>query len=217
MRDSIHQDYFERIAGEFDGHYRERKGPLTRVVDRLFRQGMVQRFRYLTENVRWEGERVLDVGCGPGHYVAALLERGASRVVGIDFAPAMIELARSHLRRRGVEGRYRLVVGCFLETALSPDFDTVLAIGYFDYIVRAEDLDRHFQRMLELSRSRVVASFPYRWSFKTLPRWVWLSLRGCPVRFYSTKEVVGLVQRSGLSRFRLERLSGTILLIAEKP
>jgi hypothetical protein len=71
--------------------------------------------------------------------------------------------------------------------------------------------------LLELARSRVVASFPYRWSFKTLPRWAWLRLRGCPVRFYSAKNVIELVRRSGLSRFRLERLSGTVLLIVEKP
>lgn len=217
MTDTLHQDYFDRIAGEFDGHYRERKRWRTRAVDRVFRQGMVQRFRYLTENLRWEGQRVLDVGCGPGHYMAALLEKGATEAVGIDFAPAMIELAQSHLSRRGIEGRYRLVVGGFLETTLSPSFDTVLAIGYFDYIVGAGDLDRHFQRMLELARSRVVASFPYRWSFKTLPRWAWLWLRGCPVRFYSAKEVIELVRRSGLFGFRLERLSGTVLLIVEKP
>ena len=41
------------------------------------------------------GERILDVGCGPGFYVDELLERvgPAGSVVGIDRSPQMLELA----------------------------------------------------------------------------------------------------------------------------
>lgn len=42
------------------------------------------------------GRRVLDAGCGPGLYVAELLERGAE-VVGCDASPKMIELARTRV------------------------------------------------------------------------------------------------------------------------
>ena len=41
------------------------------------------------------GERVLDVACGNGNFSRRLAARGA-RVVGIDFAEAMIERARSY-------------------------------------------------------------------------------------------------------------------------
>jgi SAM-dependent methyltransferase len=39
------------------------------------------------------GLRVLDIGCGPGHYAAALAERGAT-VVGIDGSAELLEHAR---------------------------------------------------------------------------------------------------------------------------
>jgi SAM-dependent methyltransferase len=39
------------------------------------------------------GQRVLDAGCGPGFYAAALLERGAE-VVGCDASATMVDLAR---------------------------------------------------------------------------------------------------------------------------
>jgi arsenite methyltransferase len=41
------------------------------------------------------GERILDVGCGPGFYVAELLERvgGAGAVVGVDSSPQMLAYA----------------------------------------------------------------------------------------------------------------------------
>ena len=37
------------------------------------------------------GKRVLDAGCGPGHYAEELVNRGAS-VVACDVTPAMVEL-----------------------------------------------------------------------------------------------------------------------------
>jgi len=48
------------------------------------------------------GLRVLDAGCGPGLYAAALLEAGAD-VTGFDASPVMVGLAR-----KGVGGRARI-------------------------------------------------------------------------------------------------------------
>jgi len=45
------------------------------------------------------GATVLDVGCGPGHLVARLADRGLA-VTGIDIDPAMIERAQQRLRCR---------------------------------------------------------------------------------------------------------------------
>lgn len=45
------------------------------------------------------GLRVLDAGCGPGHYAEELLARGAD-VVAVDGAAAMVELARARLGDR---------------------------------------------------------------------------------------------------------------------
>ena len=45
------------------------------------------------------GARVLDAGCGPGAYAAALLEAGAE-VVGFDASTAMVEIARTRLGDR---------------------------------------------------------------------------------------------------------------------
>jgi ubiquinone/menaquinone biosynthesis C-methylase UbiE len=45
------------------------------------------------------GARVLDVGCGPGHLVEQLVDRGLA-VTGVDLDPAMIERARLRLGSR---------------------------------------------------------------------------------------------------------------------
>jgi SAM-dependent methyltransferase len=212
------QVYFDRIADEFDGHYIEQKRkPLTeRIVDRVFRQGMVQRWEYVTRKMDWNGHSVLDVGCGPGRYMAALVAKGASHVIGLDFAASMIEVARKNLDACGALPKCELVVGDFLSAELNRTFDTILAMGYFDYILGPAALDQHFGRMWKSANKRVVASFPYRWSFKTFPRWMWLSMRNCPVQFFSTADVEAMMKRLGISRYELIRMSGTILAVAEK-
>jgi SAM-dependent methyltransferase len=46
-----------------------------------------------------DGRRVLDAACGPGFYLAELVERGAE-VLGCDASPRMVELARSRVGDR---------------------------------------------------------------------------------------------------------------------
>jgi ubiquinone/menaquinone biosynthesis C-methylase UbiE len=49
------------------------------------------------------GERVLDIGCGPGAFFGTLLEEigPEGRVVGIDYSPKMVRGARSRVERHG--------------------------------------------------------------------------------------------------------------------
>jgi ubiquinone/menaquinone biosynthesis C-methylase UbiE len=211
------QVYFDRVAEEFNSHYDEKKPLGTAIIDRIFRQGMVQRFDYITKRMEWAGHKFLDVGCGPGHYMATLIRnKNAAEAVGLDFAASMIDVARRNLKQWGVEDKCRLITGDFMKYDFNETFDTVLAIGYYDYVIGKAALDQHFKRMLELCTKRVIASFPARWSFKTLPRWAWLAARGCPVQFFSVAEVRALMGRMGVSKFQTVRMSGTILLIAEK-
>jgi len=48
------------------------------------------------------GEVVVDVGCGRGELLVAALEQGAGRAIGVEYAPAAVELARRTLARHGV-------------------------------------------------------------------------------------------------------------------
>ena len=45
-------------------------------------------------------KRVLDLGCGSGHYTRRVLERGAESVVGVDLSEGMVEDAAPGLWRR---------------------------------------------------------------------------------------------------------------------
>lgn len=51
--------------------------------------------------------RVLDLGCGPGLYTAALCRAGHS-CLGVDFSPAAVEYAREQAELNGYAAEYRL-------------------------------------------------------------------------------------------------------------
>jgi demethylmenaquinone methyltransferase/2-methoxy-6-polyprenyl-1,4-benzoquinol methylase/phosphoethanolamine N-methyltransferase len=58
------------------------------------------------------GERILDVGCGPGRLaiVAGRVAAPAGEICGIDPAPEMVELARRKAARAGVGARFEVGV-----------------------------------------------------------------------------------------------------------
>lgn len=75
-----------------------------------------------------DGERVLDVGCGPGRVTiaAALATGGGGEAVGIDPSSEMIELATHKAKSAGSTATFRIAA---IEAIPSPDahFDVVLA------------------------------------------------------------------------------------------
>src|SRR5262245_55123538 len=128
------RSYFDRAAQRFDAIYEADKPLGQRLVDRLFRRVVVERFHLIcTLAPGHEAWTVLDVGCGPGRYAMALARAGASSVVGVDVSATMIELARQEATRSGVAERCTFHVAPFAEFQSDALFDVVLATGYFDY------------------------------------------------------------------------------------
>jgi ubiquinone/menaquinone biosynthesis C-methylase UbiE len=74
------------------------------------------------------GQRLLDVGCGPGTITVDLAARVApGEVVGIDVAPEVVEQARAHAAAAG-QGNVTFAAGDFRTAGLAPaSFDVVHA------------------------------------------------------------------------------------------
>lgn len=192
--------YWHEQAKTFDSIYLD-ESKVARRINQMFRGAMYDRFHIaLAESGDVTGKRVLDIGCGSGHYEVEYAKRGAAEVVGIDFAPQMLELARDLTTREGVADRCSFVQGDFTEYPFERRFDVVLAIGVFDYV--AEPLP-FLRKMAERSQGKVIASFPatnlFRMHFR---RWRY-GLRNCPVYFYTEAQLRTLAKDAGLREFKL--------------
>jgi malonyl-CoA O-methyltransferase len=57
------------------------------------------------------GQAILDAGCGSGRYMLHALQRGASRVIGVDLSPEMLQHARGELDAHRYDAKVKLRQG----------------------------------------------------------------------------------------------------------
>lgn len=90
--------------------------------------------RALAQIVDVRGACALDVGCGTGRVSGILLGLGAERVIGVDRAPAMLEVAARRYAADASRGALRLVEGDVRELTLDAQVDVAAAgwcFGHF--------------------------------------------------------------------------------------
>ena len=111
-----------------------------------FTKGTEQEVAFLVDALGLEpGERVLDVGCGPGRHALALARRGID-VVGVDLSDDFITLARDAAASDGLPARFE--VGDVRELAHDGQFDAVVCLcqGGFG-LLGGRDEPRAFDRI----------------------------------------------------------------------
>lgn len=84
------------------------------------------------------GERVLEIGCGPGVALQLCLSRASVSAVGVDHSQLMIAQAGRRNRKAAAAGRLTLVQGTIddVSAALGP-FDKVFSINVIQFVDRA--------------------------------------------------------------------------------
>lgn len=191
------RERFTAGARNFDDLYEDERLPV-----RLLRPGLFRRRQLAVSTVAAMNDpRVLDVGCGSGRVGEFVLEAGASRYLGIDFAPPMIDLAAMRLER--FAPRCELLAADFLEAPIEETFDVILALGLFDYL---EEPRRFTTRMFQLAAPGgcAIASFP-AWSLLKGPvrkvRYEWIG--NCPIFNYSAPQLELMFADSGFGSVEL--------------
>lgn len=193
-KDSV-TGYFDRKAREFDAIYSGEKSLPGRLLDRLLRWDMIERMNIVLRTASETGAgHILDVGCGSGRIAIPLAERTSARVTGIDTAPRMIDMAGVAAAAAGVGERCTFRLGDIFSVSPDDRYDMSIAIGLFDYIFEPLPI---LKRMGRVTGGLVVASFP-RKNMRAAIRKIRLKICGCPVRFFSRKEVEKLYADAGL-------------------
>ena len=174
--------YFDQVPKEWDTLYSHENRFLF-FLNKLLRSGLYERYKLTFENCgEIKGARVLDIGCGTGRYSMEFAKRGASNVVGIDFAPAMVEFSQQKAKEMGVADKCNFVCGDFMSFNFKDSFDIIIALGFFDYIEEPKAL---FDKIGTVAKGRFLASFPQDSLIMGTQRKIRYHLKKCPLYFYT--------------------------------
>jgi len=116
------------LAAAFDAlaaAYREAHGAADRLL--AYRVGLLLGALELHPT-----DRLLDLGCGPGHHLLAMGD-AFGEAVGVDFSPAMVQEARR--RAAGRPGlRFEVADAQVLEAIHDRSFDAVMCVGALEHM-----------------------------------------------------------------------------------
>ena len=146
-------DQHSRQADQFAGRYQELDAAARLTCFTYSRRRLDARLARLLPE-RGEGRRLLDVGCGTGHHLAQLRERGYD-AAGVDGSADMLEHARE--LNPGADIRQADVESLPFDDA---SFDYVLCVEVLRYLPRAEGCVREIARVLKPGGVALVTAAP---------------------------------------------------------
>jgi len=204
METSRTASFFDTYAKDFNAIYGNENTLVNGVVNKLFRKSMMLRYeKSLAGCQPVQGKTVIDIGSGPGHYAVALAAQGASRVLGVDFAPGMIDIARKRAERAGVTDRCTFTLGDFLEASGDEKFDYAIVMGFMDYI---EDAGALMRKVLNVCRGKAFFSFPADGGALAWQRRLRYRSR-CALYMYTEPQIRSLVSALGVKASSIEPIS----------
>ena len=209
----VQRSFWNSEADAFERIYSQEKSKLSTALDQFFRKDMYERFIFTTENCKpVQGRRFLDVGCGNGLYSVDLGKKGAAGVVGLDISPVMIERCRQSAQKEGLEDRVSFIQTDLLEYEPHSNVDVSFGIGLFDYI---SDPLPVLKRMREVSEDKAIVAFPRLMTWRAPVRKMRLSVKGCPVYFYTKSRINQLMKDAGFARWEITRVGKLHCVVAQ--
>jgi 2-polyprenyl-3-methyl-5-hydroxy-6-metoxy-1,4-benzoquinol methylase len=196
--------FFDSYARRFDAIYGNESSILNNAINRLLRKSMKLRYLRTLEGCQpIEGKTILDVGCGPGHFTTALAQRGAQKVLGVDFADHMIQLARERAEQGGVADRCEFRTVDFHNYQFLDRFDYSILMGFMDYVPNPISV---IERVMSLTRSKAFFSFPEGGTLLAWQRKVRYRNR-CELFLYSYKQLEDLFRVVRPHNVKIEKIS----------
>jgi predicted O-methyltransferase YrrM len=157
------------------------------------------------------GDRVLDLGGGPGTYAVAWADACPGAEITVFDMPATLRVTRKILREKGAYGRVRLAEGDFLEDPLGGPYDFVW-ISQILHAYSGSDCVKLLRRVRSalVPGGRVaVQEFLLAEGKTSPPGPVFFSVHMVAVteggRAYTAKEIAGMMRSAGFRKIAVDR------------
>lgn len=209
------RDHFDDDAERFDSIYQTKKSFTGKFIDDFWRGVVQKRLEINVEKLKpFAGKKILDVGCGSGRFCHAFAREGAAKVVGVDFAKLMIDIAVELAKEEGVADKCDFRVGAFpdiVDDAEAP-FDASTANGFFDYIEKPVPI---ISKMRELTKGTMILSFPKAVEWRVPVRRVRFWMKGTPLFLYKENQVKDILNDANVTDYEWINLDRDYLIVAK--
>jgi len=207
--------HFDDDAERFDAIYKKEKSFVGRFIDDYWRGVVQKRLELNVEKLKpFAGKKILDVGCGSGRFCLEYAKEGAEKVVGVDFAKVMIDIAEELAKEQGVADKCDFRVGTFPQIISESEapFDASTANGFFDYISEPVPV---IGAMRKLTKGKMILSFPKAVEFRVPLRRLRFWMKGTPLFLYRENQVKDILKQAGVEKYEWINLDRDYLIVAE--
>jgi len=189
--------FFDGYAHDFSSIYKEdtkKRSSFDKLMDKWFRGDIEDRFTTTVSGIDKDSiNSVLDIGCGPGHFVIKFLELG-KQVTALDIAPSMLEITQQRVEAMGATEKVTFILDDYAEHNFNARFDAACVMGFFDYV---EDPVKVLKKLLEEVNQEIYISIPGDKGILAWQRKVRYKLRNCPLYLYSKDHLILCLKEAG--------------------
>lgn len=123
-------DYSEGFSSIYE-EYEHPRSAFNKVIDKIFRQSMNQRFDLTLEQTqKQEINTVLDIGCGPGHFVLQMLKQGKS-ITALDVAENMLDITKARVSRSEFDSsKVQYILADYMQHEFDEKHDAAVVMGF---------------------------------------------------------------------------------------
>jgi len=177
--------FFDNYAEDFSSIYKEdikKRSSFNKMMDQLYRKDIEIRFDTTIALTKKDSIRsILDIGCGPGHFVVKFLEQGKD-VTAIDIAPSMLEITKKRVELMQINSNFESILADYSEYQFPNKFDAACVMGFFDYV---QDPVGILKKLLGEINKEIYMYFPDDNGWLAWQRKLRYNLRNCPLYLYS--------------------------------
>ena len=189
--------FFDGYSHDFSSIYKEdtkKRSSFDKLMDQLFRKGIKERFNLTVRSTNNPLiKSVLDIGCGPGHFVVKFLEQG-KKVTALDIAPSMLEITKQRVKAINKEREVDFILQDYLDYLPSKKFDAACVMGFFDYV---EDPVIILKKLCNEVKKEIYISIPDNKGFLAWQRKIRYKQRNCPLFLYSREFLEDSLKKAG--------------------
>jgi len=177
--------FFDDYAEDFSSIYKEdekKRSAFNKAMDKLYRKDIEIRFDTTIALTEKDSiKTVLDIGCGPGHFVVKFLEQGKD-VTALDIAPSMLEITKQRVDSMQINSKFETILADYAEYEFANKFDAVCVMGFFDYV---QEPVKILKKLLTETNKELYLYFPDDKGWLAWQRKIRYGWRNCPLYLYS--------------------------------